>query len=138
MQKTFDNYAPVSCQTSHLHSSLKLGALMTELSTIETLAGRFDKACDTIYTKALANDDTESAVAVAKAALSTAVRLSMDLNEPSYPQLAIMWFDRMRSLYVDQPSLPSDIARTLEWAGSAINRMLQSLYSQALDDEPQS
>ena len=111
---------------------------MTELSTIETLAGRFDKACDTIYTKALANDDTDSAVAVAKAALSTAVRLSMDLNEPSYPQLAIMWFDRMRSLYVDQPSLPSDIARTLEWAGSAINRMLQSLYSQALDDEPQS
>jgi|SRR5450755_1006028 hypothetical protein len=109
---------------------------MSELSSVENLAARFDKACETIFSAAVKNQDIDSAVVIAKTALSTAVQLSSNLSDPPYQQSALLWFERLSSLYVDQSSMPTDIARTLEWAGSRINTMLKSLQDRALGNGP--
>jgi hypothetical protein len=109
---------------------------MTEQIEVDDLASRFNEACNTVFTTAIANQDVNSAVAVAKSALSVAVQLGIDLNQPSYPELAISWFERLSSLYSDSMPPPNDIAKTLEWAGSAIAKMLQSLQDQTSKTGP--
>lgn len=48
------------------------------------------------------------------------INASSEIGQTSAQPLAVIWFERLTSLYKDGTPPPNDVSRTLRWASSAM------------------
>jgi hypothetical protein len=94
-----------------------------EANKVGPLVDRYLAACESVYPTAIANADIGLAAQIARSALSVVINASTEIGLTSSRPLAVIWFERLTSLYKDATP-PSDVSRTLRWASTAMISVL--------------
>jgi len=75
-------------------------------------------------TAALKKGDRETAIQIARSALSVAVTCALDLDTAAAEGMAMRWFESLSSLYAETESESNDITKALKWASGQMTYML--------------
>ena len=91
-----------------------------QADAVGQLVDRYLRACESVYPAALSNSDIRLAAQIARSALSVVLNASSEIGPASAQPRAVVWFERLESLYRDGTPPPGDVSRTLNWASSAM------------------
>lgn len=80
------------------------------------IAIRYLAACDALFADTQRCDDRSLGAQVARSALSVAINSVTALDYSSGREIAVTWFERLQSLFHDDPQPSSDLSRTVKWA----------------------
>jgi hypothetical protein len=80
------------------------------------LAQRHLSACEAIYMAATAQNDTDTAVHVARSALSVAFNCVLDLSDDFDRETAVLWHERLWTLFDVSVQEENYLSRALKWA----------------------
>jgi hypothetical protein len=96
---------------------------MSDTEWIKDLAMRYLAACESASSIANERGDDVIAVRIASTALSVALNCVTELSVPTAEVVAIMWYERLKSLDADGAEV-EELSSTLRWATPAIGGLI--------------